>query len=28
METDHWLKKGDTLRLVIDPIGEIVHTIV
>lgn len=27
METDHWLKKGDTLRLVIDPIGEIVHTI-
>lgn len=27
METDHWLKKGDTLRLVIEPIGEIVHTI-
>ena len=27
METNHWLKKGDTLRLVIDPIGEIVHTI-
>lgn len=28
METNHWLKKGDTLRLVIEPIGEIVHTIV
>lgn len=27
METNHWLKKGDTLRLVIEPIGEIVHTI-
>jgi 2-keto-4-pentenoate hydratase/2-oxohepta-3-ene-1,7-dioic acid hydratase in catechol pathway len=27
METGHWLKKGDTLRLVIDPIGDIVHTI-
>lgn len=27
METGHWLKSGDTLRLVIEPIGEIVHTI-
>lgn len=27
METGHWLQRGDTLRLVIDPIGEIVHTI-
>lgn len=27
METGHWLKKGDTLRLVIEPIGDIVHTI-
>lgn len=27
METGHWLKRGDTLRLVIEPIGEIVHTI-
>ncbi len=27
METGHWLKPGDTLRLVIDGIGDIVHTI-
>lgn len=27
METGHWLKSGDTLRLVIEPIGDIVHTI-
>lgn len=27
METGHWLKAGDTLRLVIEPIGDIVHTI-
>lgn len=27
METGHWLKPGDTLRLVIEPVGEIVHTI-
>ena len=27
METGHWLKPGDTLRLVIEPIGDIVHAI-
>lgn len=27
METGTWLKPGDTLRLVIEPIGEIVHAI-
>jgi 2-keto-4-pentenoate hydratase/2-oxohepta-3-ene-1,7-dioic acid hydratase in catechol pathway len=27
METDHWLRPGDLLRLVIEPIGEIVHEI-
>lgn len=27
METGHWLKPGDTLRLVIDSVGEIVHDI-
>ena len=27
METDHWLEPGDLLRLVIEPIGEIVHEI-
>lgn len=27
METGHWLKPGDTLRLVIEPVGDIVHTI-
>lgn len=26
METGHWLRSGDTLRLVIEPIGDIVHT--
>lgn len=27
METGHWLKPGDSLRLVIESIGDIVHTI-
>lgn len=27
METGHWVRPGDELRLVIDPIGEIVHVI-
>jgi 2-keto-4-pentenoate hydratase/2-oxohepta-3-ene-1,7-dioic acid hydratase in catechol pathway len=28
METGHWLKPGDTLRLVLDDIGEVEHQIV
>lgn len=27
METDHWLQPGDRMRLIIEPIGEIVHEI-
>jgi len=27
METDHWLQPGDLLRLVIEPIGEVVNEI-
>ena len=27
IETDHWLQPGDLLRLVIEPIGEVVHAI-
>jgi 2-keto-4-pentenoate hydratase/2-oxohepta-3-ene-1,7-dioic acid hydratase in catechol pathway len=27
METGHWLRPGDLLRLVIEPIGEIIHEI-
>jgi len=27
MENGHWVRSGDVLRLVIEPIGEIVHTI-
>ncbi len=27
METDHWLKRGDTLKLVLDGIGEVEHQI-
>ncbi len=28
METGHWLKPGDTLRLVIDGVGDIKHTLI
>ena len=28
METGHWLRPGDTLRLVLDDIGEVTHHIV
>lgn len=28
METGNWLRPGDTLRLVLDDIGEVAHDIV